>query len=86
MEYFCVTQKEGRETENRGRKALHETLKGMAERSQPKQVAPEARESLLAGQARSVPLGTPDRLLRSVRLRGNGIQPAKQTQQKAKQG
>jgi hypothetical protein len=82
MEYFCVTRKEERERENRGKKALHVTPKGMAERSQSKQVAPEARESLFAEQARSVPLGTPDMLLRSVHLRGNETQPAKQRQQR----
>jgi hypothetical protein len=58
----------------------------MAERSQSKQVAPEARESLLVEQARSVLLGTPDMLLRSVHLGGNGTQPAKQIQEKVKQG
>ena len=82
MEYFCVTRREERETENRGKKALHVTPKGMAERSQSKQVAPEARESLLVEQARGVPLGTPDMLLRSVLFRGSGMQVAKQTQQR----
>jgi hypothetical protein len=45
---FCITRKEGREMENRGRKVLHETLKEMAERIQSTEEEHGVKESLLA--------------------------------------
>jgi hypothetical protein len=57
MRRLCVKRMEGRETENRGRKALHEVLKEMAERNQSTKAGPEAKEFLLAEQDLDVQLG-----------------------------
>jgi len=79
MGSFCVKRKEGRGTENRGRKALHETLEEMAERNQWKEEAHETRESLPAPQDQGVRLGRPDKLLRSVPCHASGPRLEKQT-------
>jgi len=69
MDSFCIKPKAGRETENRGRKALHATPKKMAERIQLTEGGYGAREFLLAEQGRDVPPGRPGKSLRSVPLR-----------------
>ena len=83
---LCVKRMEGRETENRGRKTLHETLKEMAERIQSKEGAHAATEFLLAEQGRDVQLGRPGRWLRSVLLHASGAGPEKRIQQTAALG
>jgi hypothetical protein len=59
MGSFCVRRKEGRETGNRRKKALHETLKETAERNQLTEEAHAAKESQLVEQGRGAPLGKP---------------------------
>lgn len=86
MESFCATQKEGPEKENRGRKALHETLVEMAECIQSAEEAHGAGEFLLAEQGRDVQRDKPDKRLRFVRLHASGWQPGKRTQQTASLG
>jgi hypothetical protein len=71
---FWIRQREERERENRGRKARHETLREMAERNQRTEEAYGAEEPLLAEQLQDVRLGRLGKLLRSVPLRGNGMQ------------
>jgi hypothetical protein len=83
---LCVKRKEVRETENRGRKALHETLKEMAERIQSKEGAHAATEFLLAEQGRDVQLGRPGKWLRSVLLRVSAAGPEKRIRQTAALG
>ena len=71
----------GRETENRGRKALHEVLEETAERNQSTKAGPEAKEFRLAEQDLDVQLGRLGMWLRSVLLHASGTRPGKQTQQ-----
>ena len=61
--------------ENRGRKALHEVLKEMAERNQSTKAGPEAKEFLLAEQDLDVQLGRLGKWLRSVLLHASGTRP-----------
>lgn len=59
MEFFCLTQMEGRETGNRGRKALHAGLKETAERIPLKEGALEVGESPIAEKGQGVRPGRP---------------------------
>ena len=81
MDSFCVKRTEGRGTENRGKTALHETRKEMAERNQSPKGEHEARESLLAELGRNARLGRPGKWLHSVLLHASGRQLGKRTQQ-----
>lgn len=74
---FCFTRREGRETENRGRKALHATPKEMAERIQLKAGAHERGESPFVEQGQDVQPGRPGKSLRSVLLRVSAKRPEK---------
>jgi hypothetical protein len=85
-ESLRTMQTEERETENRGRKALHEVLKEMAERIQSKEGAHAVTEFLLAEQGRDVQLGRPGKWLRSVLLHVSGSGPEKRIQQTAALG
>lgn len=86
MDSLCVKQKVGRETENRGRKALRATLEEMAEHNHPTQAAHGARESPPVEQGRDVQPGRLGKLLRSVHLGGCVMRPGKRTQQTALPG
>jgi hypothetical protein len=83
MRRLCVKRMEGRETENRGRKAHHEVLKEMAERNQSTKAGPEAKEFLLAEQDLDVQLGRLGKWLRSVLLHASGTRPGRRTPQTA---
>jgi len=77
-----LTRWEVRGRENRGRKALHETLKEMAERTHLTEEEREAKECLLVEQARGARPGKPGKLLHSVHLRGGAMRPGKRTQRR----
>ena len=68
MDSFCVKRKEGRETENRERKARHAAPTGRAEHIRLTEGGHGARQSLLAEQGQDVQPGRPGKSLRSVRL------------------
>ena len=81
--YFCIKQTEGRGTESRGKKALHETPRGTAERTQSRE---EVSRPLLLQFVLQVRGAQPDirgKRLHFHHLDGSVMQPGRGRQQTA---
>ena len=81
--YFCIKQTEGRGTESRGKKALHETPRGTAERTQSREEASRPSPLQLVSEARGAQPDICGKPLHFLRLDGSAMQPGKGIQRTA---
>lgn len=77
MESFCATRKEGRVTENRGRKVRRAALKERVERSPSPQKAHEGEGFPAEESGQDVPPGISGKWLRSALFRASAKRLAK---------